>query len=101
MKCWRFSRDVLTAPEFRQDKIDFAKSQFRSGISRRNDNAAGIAQREFTNLLYGKTTPYGWTEEYATIDRDRPPRSADVLRALFFPGECDAGGARAISTPPR
>ena len=36
-------KDVLTAPEFRQDKIDLAKSQARSAIARRNDNARGIA----------------------------------------------------------
>ena len=32
--------DVLLNPEFRQDKIDLAKTQLRSGISRRNDEAA-------------------------------------------------------------
>ena len=45
--------DVLTGPEFRQDKIDLAKTQYRSSISRRNDDASAIAQREFTNIVYG------------------------------------------------
>src|SRR6185295_3296316 len=46
--------DLLTGPEFRQDKIDLAKSQFNSGISRRNDDPHGIAQREFASILYGR-----------------------------------------------
>ena len=56
-------RDVLTAPEFRQDKIDLAKNQIRSGISRRNDEPFGIVQREFSDILYGKDNPYGWREQ--------------------------------------
>ena len=35
-------KDVLTAPEFRQDKINLAKTQIRSGIARRNDDPGGI-----------------------------------------------------------
>src|ERR1051326_7724999 len=61
-------KDILTAPEFRQDRLDLAKSQLRSSISRRNDNAESIAEREFTDILYGKDTPYGWSEEYATVN---------------------------------
>ena len=78
-------RDVLTAAEFRQDRIDLEKSQIRSAISRRNDDAGGVAQREFSDLVYGRDTPYGWRIEYATaagITR------ADVLafyKRYFFP----------------
>lgn len=61
--------DVLTQPEFRQEKIDLVKTQFRSSISRRNDDAAQIAQREFTDIVYGKDSPYGWQIEYETVDR--------------------------------
>ena len=52
--------DVLTQPAFREEKIQLAKTQYRSSISRRNDDAAGISQREFNNIVYGKNTPYGW-----------------------------------------
>src|SRR5579871_452778 len=45
--------DVLMHPEFRQDKIDLAKVGVRTSISRRNDDAAGIASREFSKLIYG------------------------------------------------
>ncbi len=78
--------DLLTAPEFRQDKIDLAKSQLHSGISRRNDNAAGIAGREFSDILYGKDTPYGWSEEYATLDRISRADLQSFYQRYFFPG---------------
>ena len=60
-------KDVLTRPEFRPDKLDLAKSQARSALSRRNDQPADLVQREFANILYGKDTPYGWEEQYATL----------------------------------
>ena len=78
-------KDVLTAPEFRQDKINLAKTQIRSGIARRNDDPGGIRQREFTNIVYGKDTPYGWQEEYATIDRISRADLQDFYRRYFFP----------------
>jgi len=78
-------KDVLTAPEFRQDKIDLAKTQLRSGISRRNDDAGGISHREFTNIAYGKDTPYGWEEQYATIDRISRADLQEFYKRYFFP----------------
>ena len=61
------------------------KSQFRSGISRRNDDAAGIAQREFTNLVYGKNHAVRMAEEYATIDRIGRPDVQAFYQRYFFP----------------
>jgi zinc protease len=78
-------KDVLTAPEFRQDKIDLERSQLRSGISRRNDNPGGIAQREFRNIVYGKDTPYGWELEYATVDRIKRADIQNFYRRYYFP----------------
>jgi zinc protease len=60
--------DVLRNPEFRQEKIDLSKDSARADISRRNDDAAGIAQRESTKLGYGAQNPYARHPEYATID---------------------------------
>jgi predicted Zn-dependent peptidase len=60
-------KEVITQPAFAQDKVDLALTQARSALSRRNDNANGIMSREFTNLVYGKNTPYGEREEYATL----------------------------------
>jgi zinc protease len=60
--------DLLENPEFRQNKIDLAKQQFASLISRRNDDLDDIAQRESTKLAYGADSPYSRSAEYTTID---------------------------------
>lgn len=60
--------EVLRQPVFDQDKIDLAKVQIRSGISRRNDDVGTVARREFTKQIYGKDSPYARTTEYVTID---------------------------------
>jgi len=77
--------DVLTGPQFRQARLDLAKTQLRSGIARRNDDAHGISEREFTNLVYGKDTPYGWEMEYATLDRVERQDLIDFYQRYFFP----------------
>jgi len=78
-------KDVLTAPEFRQDKIDLALSEMRSGIARRNDDAHGVAEREFADIVYGKDTPYGWQVEYATLDRIKRADLIAFYKRYFFP----------------
>jgi zinc protease len=78
-------RDVLTQPEFRQDKIDLAKTELRGSIARRNDEAHGISQREFANIVYGKDTPYGWDIEYATVDRITRDDLINFYQRYFFP----------------
>ncbi|HTY35943.1 MAG TPA: pitrilysin family protein [Bacteroidota bacterium] len=60
--------DVLMHAAFRDDKIELAKLAERSSISRRNDQVAEIAAREFARLIYGPDHPYGRTTEYATIE---------------------------------
>ncbi len=59
--------DVLMHPAFRQDKIELAKMQQRSAISRRNDQPGQIAAREFSKLIYGPQSVYARHMEYATI----------------------------------
>jgi len=77
--------DVLTAPEFRQDRIDLAKNQLHSSISRRNDDPGSIAQREYSDLLYGKDSPYGWQAEHATIDAITRADMVAFHQRYFFP----------------
>ncbi len=60
--------DILMHPAFAQDKIDLAKVEMRSGISRRNDNIWEITGREFNSLIYGKTNPFARYAEYTTVD---------------------------------
>jgi len=59
--------DVLRGPEFRADKIDLAQKEMDDAISRRNDDAAGIAGREAVKLAYGRNNPYVRQPEYATV----------------------------------
>jgi zinc protease len=59
--------DVLQHPEFRDDKIDIAQKGSEDSISRRNDDASGIAHREAIKLAYGPNNPYAHIPEYATI----------------------------------
>ncbi|MCP4544984.1 MAG: hypothetical protein GY835_00805 [bacterium] len=60
--------DILRRPAFPQEKIDLAKTQSKTGISRRNDDPDGIARREIAKLYYGADSPYVRTEEYDTIN---------------------------------
>ncbi|MBL8173265.1 MAG: insulinase family protein [Bryobacterales bacterium] len=77
--------DVLTAPEFRQDKIDVAKTQYRGVIARRNDQPGGIAGREFSRLLYGPTTPWGRMMEHETLNSVTRQDLLDWHKRYYFP----------------
>ena len=59
--------DLIQHPAFRQDKIDLAKTQVSTGISRRNDEPGAIIGREAAKLGYGPDSPYVHQPEYATI----------------------------------
>lgn len=78
-------KEVLAGPQFRQDKIDLAKTQLRSEIARRNDDAEALGAREFAETVYGKETPYGWRIEYDTLARIRRDDLVAFHRRYFFP----------------
>jgi zinc protease len=59
--------DLLRNPEFRDDKIQLAKQQMFTGISRRNDDVESIVHREMLIITYGKDNPYARVPEYATV----------------------------------
>jgi len=59
--------EVLRQPEFREEKIVLARNQINTGIARRNDNPQALAAREVRKLGYGADSPYGRTNEYATV----------------------------------
>ena len=77
--------DVVTDPAFRDDKVELAKTQIKSSISRRNDDASGIAQRELYRIVYGPETPYGGEEEYDTIDAVKRDDVVAFYKRYFFP----------------
>lgn len=78
-------KDVMTAPEFRQDKLDLAISQTRSAIARRNDDAGGIPDRELMRIIYGPTTPYGWQVEYEDLNHIHRDDLVKFYRRYYFP----------------
>jgi zinc protease len=71
--------DVVKHPAFDPDQIDLLKNQYRGGIERRNDDPGDIASREFRKLVYGATSPYARTMEYATVNAI----SRDDLMAFY------------------
>lgn len=78
-------KDVITRPEFRQEKIDLEKSEMRSEIARRNDDAHGVASREFADIVYGKNSPYGWEVQYSTLDHIKRQDLIDFYKRYYFP----------------
>jgi len=96
--------DLLQNPAFPDDKIELAKVGMRSGIARRNDDVADIANREFFKLLYGKDSPYARTIEYATLDRISRDDIVAFHQSYFHPpqvslglwGDFDSGAVRAL-----
>jgi len=59
--------DQLRNPEFRADKLVIAQRGAEDSISRRNDEASEVAQREAVKLAYGANNPFARVPEYATI----------------------------------
>jgi zinc protease len=60
--------EILRRPVFNEDKIELAKVQQRSAISRRNDEPMQIAVREFTKIIYGAESVFARQREYKTIN---------------------------------
>jgi zinc protease len=77
--------EVIQTPALPQDKIDLTKFQTRGAIARRNDQANGILGREFRKLIYGATSPYARTVEYATIDRITQADIQSFYQSQFQP----------------
>ncbi len=60
--------DVMRNPVFAEDKIDLAKTDQKTNISRRNDDPMQVCIREYKKLIYGDNSPYARVPEYATVD---------------------------------
>ena len=60
--------DLLRNPLFPEDRIELAKTQSKSNISRRNDDQGSVANREFRKLIYGGDSVIARHTEYETID---------------------------------
>lgn len=60
--------DVLSTPQFAEDKIEISKNAQRTSISSRNDDALSICIREFRKIIFDGASPYARHTEYATIN---------------------------------
>jgi zinc protease len=78
-------KDVMTSPEFRQEKLDLSITQTRSAIARRNDDANGIPDREMARIVYGPSTPYGWQVEYEDLLHIHREDLVQFYRRYYFP----------------
>jgi zinc protease len=78
-------KEVATEPAFSKERFELEITQTKSGISRRNDSANGVLNREFSNLIYGKDTPYGERVEYATVGNIQREDLVAFHDRYFFP----------------
>jgi len=78
-------KDVMTSPEFRQDKLDLELTQFRSAIARRNDDAGAIPDRELSSIVYGRDNSYGWEIEYEHLARIHREDLIKFYQRYYFP----------------
>ncbi|PSP19592.1 MAG: peptidase M16 [Cyanobacteria bacterium QS_8_64_29] len=76
---------VLRQPAFAPDKIALAKTQKRGEIARRNDEAGRIAAREFSELVYGDSSPYARIADYATLNNISRTDIIDFYQTYFRP----------------
>ena len=59
--------DLLKNPLFPEERLELAKTQQRTAISRRNEEGSAIASREFRKLIYGPESVYARIIEYETL----------------------------------
>ncbi len=45
----------------------------------------GLREREFSDIVYGRNTPYGWSIEYADIDNIQRQDMIDFYHRYYFP----------------
>lgn len=79
--------DLMMHPAYPEDKIELARIQLRSAISRRNDQPAQIATREFAKLIYGAESVYAREPEYATVNAVSREDLVAFHRRFYGPGQ--------------
>lgn len=59
---------VLREPRFDANRLKVAKTKMVATIARQNDNPQGILFREFSQVIYGKDSPYASNPTYVSVD---------------------------------
>jgi zinc protease len=63
----RVFADVLRRPRFDQDRLAVAVNEANAAISRQNDTPDAIRSREFSQVIYGETSPFARDLTYASV----------------------------------
>jgi zinc protease len=63
----RLFADVLRRPAFAADRLEVARNQAVTQVSRQNEDATGIAFREFQKIVYGPDSPFARTQTHASL----------------------------------
>jgi len=77
--------DVLRRPAFDAKKLEVARNRAIAEVSRQNDEAGQVLDREFRKVVYGADSPYARTETYATLGAIRREDLAAWHKASFYP----------------
>jgi len=83
--------EIIMQPAFSQDKIDLAKKQLKSVVSRRNDAVDSIAGREFNRMIYGSDSPFARVIEYEHVDRITREDLIEFHRSSLIPNQTIVG----------
>lgn len=78
-------RDILTAPDFRHEKLNLIRGNLTQTVRRRNDDPREVLRREFRSAVAGRDSAYTRRVEYATIGRISRADVAAFYRRYFFP----------------
>jgi zinc protease len=63
----RVFADVLRHPAFDPDRMKIAVNELNAAISRKNDEPGSIMSRAFSQVIYGKDSPFAREQTYATV----------------------------------
>jgi zinc protease len=75
---------VLTAPAFREDRVELARRQSIEAIRRQNDDPKQVADRELTKAIY-RGNPLGRFPTVATVTAVTRADMVDFHRKYFHP----------------
>lgn len=76
---------LLVEPVMPQDKLELAKVGQRTAIASRNDDAFDMAVREYSKVVFGRTSPYASHAEYATVESISRDDVVEFHRLFYRP----------------
>ncbi|HEX3128607.1 MAG TPA: pitrilysin family protein [Thermoanaerobaculia bacterium] len=93
----RVFSDVLRRPAFDAKKMEVERNKAVADVARQNDEMFDILFREFSKIIYGPDSPYGWSPTYATLGAIRRDDLVAWHRQGFHPDRTVIGVTGDIS----